>query len=222
MIRATGLRYAGIAAALTVVVIVARIAWVTGAAALSRWRCRPGAGGTSAHRDVVAQSARDAAVVGWCGMHGTVSLAAALALPAAFPHGDLILVTAFGVVLGTLVIQGMTLRPLMRRLGLEDDDPVDREVRLARLESLRAAVAAAAEEDADANGAGTMGEPPTVTAMPPTPDRDGDVAVVRAATEAQRRRLVALRSEGTIGDAAFQRVEEELDWAELDWAQLVR
>jgi len=46
-------------------------------------------------------------------------------------------------------------------------------------------------------------------------------AVVRAATRAQRRRLVALRADGTIGDAAFQRVEEELDWAELDWARLV-
>ena len=33
--------------------------------------------------------------------------------------------------------------------------------------------------------------------------------------------LVALRSDGTIGDAAFQRVEEELDWAELGWAQVV-
>ncbi len=45
---------------------------------------------------------------------------------------------------------------------------------------------------------------------------------MRAATEAQRRRFVALRDDGTIGDAAFQRVEEELDWAELDWAQLLR
>jgi len=52
-------------------------------------------------------------------------------------------------------------------------------------------------------------------------DRDGDAAVVRAATEAQRHRLVALRADGTIGDAAFQRVEEELDWAELDWEQLL-
>ena len=38
---------------------------------------------------------------------------------------------------------------------------------------------------------------------------------------AQRRRLVALRADGTIGDAAFQRVEEELDWAELGWAQVL-
>jgi CPA1 family monovalent cation:H+ antiporter len=34
--------------------------------------------------------------------------------------------------------------------------------------------------------------------------------------------LVALCADGTIGDAAFQRVEEELDWAELDWARLVQ
>ena len=44
---------------------------------------------------------------------------------------------------------------------------------------------------------------------------------MRAATEAQRRRLVALRADGTIGDAAFQRVEEELDWVELGWAQVL-
>jgi CPA1 family monovalent cation:H+ antiporter len=51
---------------------------------------------------------------------------------------------------------------------------------------------------------------------------DHDVAAVRAAAEAQRRQLVALRADGTIGDAAFQRVEEELDWAELDWSQVIR
>jgi CPA1 family monovalent cation:H+ antiporter len=51
---------------------------------------------------------------------------------------------------------------------------------------------------------------------------NGDAAVVRAAAEAQRERLLALRAEGRIGDAAFQRIEEELDWAELGWAQLFR
>jgi monovalent cation/hydrogen antiporter len=38
---------------------------------------------------------------------------------------------------------------------------------------------------------------------------------------AERNRLVALRADGTIGDAAFQRVEQELDWEELDLQQLV-
>ena len=50
---------------------------------------------------------------------------------------------------------------------------------------------------------------------------DDDGAVLRAATEAQRRRLMALRADGTIGDATIQRIEEELDWAELGWAQAV-
>jgi CPA1 family monovalent cation:H+ antiporter len=168
-------------------------------------------------------------------MRGTVTLAAALALPTAFPFRDLILTTAFGVTLGTLVLQGLTLRPLILRLGLEDDGSVDREVRLARVETLRAAMAAAercpgaetadlvrhryelqlrgAEHAFAADGAASGAVPN---------EDDGDVAVLHAANEAQRRRLLALRADGTIGDSAFQRVEEELDWAELDWEQLVR
>jgi CPA1 family monovalent cation:H+ antiporter len=227
---ATGLRYAGVAAAVCVVTMLARIAWVAGAAALSRRR-----------RDTVALSARAAAVVGWCGMRGTVTLAAALALPTDFPQRDLILTTAFGVVLGTLVLQGLTLRPLMLRLDLKDDGAVEREVRLARVETLRAAVAATAgdagaetaalvrrryevqlrdaEDAIGRDGAGANAAGPHRAA---TQAGDGDEAVVRAATDAQRRRLMALRADGTIGDAAFQRVEEELDWAELDWAQLLR
>lgn len=76
-------------------------------------------------------------------MRGTVTLATALALPTDFPFRDLILSTAFDVTLGTLVLQGLTLRPLLVRLGLEDEGSVDREVRLARVDTLRAAVAAA-------------------------------------------------------------------------------
>ena len=48
-----------------------------------------------------------------------------------------------------------------------------------------------------------------------------EAAVVHAGIEAQRKKLIALRSDGTIGDAAFQRVEEELDWTELGWEQVV-
>jgi monovalent cation/hydrogen antiporter len=55
--------------------------------------------------------------------------------------------------------------------------------------------------------------------------RDADTApnsaeLVRAAMQAERERLVQLRREGVIGDAAFQRVQEELDWAELSLKQL--
>ncbi len=244
----TGARYAAVAAAVCVAVILARIAWVSGAAAFSRWRCRPRTDGAPGPRDAVALTGPGAAVVGWCGMRGTVTLAAALALPTNFPFRDLILTTAFGVTLGTLVLQGLTLRPLLLRLRLEDDGSVEREVSVARVESLRAALAAAAtcpgaetaelvrhryelelrraEEDladfnADADG-DAAAETAGVSVSARSNGRDGDAAVVQAATEAQRRRLVALRADGTIGDAAFQRVEEELDRAELDWAQFVR
>jgi Na+/H+ antiporter len=247
MTGSTGVQYALVAAAVCAAVILARLAWVTGAAAFSRWRCRPRASGTPGPRDAVALSARAAVVVGWCGMRGTVTLAAALALPADFTHRDLILTTAFGVTLGTLVLQGLTLRPLLLRLRLEDDGSVDREVRLARVETLRAAVEAAvassgaesaelvrrryelqllrAEQEFDGSGANGESQEVLATTLP-TSDRDDssddEAVVVHAATMAQRRRLVALRDEGTIGDAAFQRLEEELDWMELGWAQVVR
>jgi NhaP-type Na+/H+ or K+/H+ antiporter len=68
----------------------------------------------------------------WAGMRGIVTVAAALALPAEFPHRDLVVFTAFFTVLGTLIVQGLTLRPLLAHLRLEDDDPVGRETGRAR------------------------------------------------------------------------------------------
>jgi NhaP-type Na+/H+ or K+/H+ antiporter len=236
--------YGLVAAAVCVATILARIAWVTGAAAFSRWRCRPAADGTT-RVDAVALTPRAAAVVGWCGMRGTVTLAAALALPtgggaeggAPFPYRDLILFTAFAVVLGTLVLQGMTLRPLMNKLRLEDDGSVEREVKLARVATLRAGLSAT-EELPGQEMAGLLrrryeillrraeaelanGDAPPNAA--PDADRppDVDATIVRTATSAERQRLLALRADGTIGDAAFQRIEQELDWEELDLQGLV-
>jgi len=176
-------------------------------------------------------------------MRGIVTLAAALALPAGtvttstFPFRDLILFSAFSVVLGTLVLQGMTLRPLMNHLELEDDGEVEREIRTARVETLRAALAATnqlredelsillrhryqvmlrrAEAELEAEGhvpAGSEGS---------SPGESGDEgAAVRLATSAERARLIALRSSGAIGDAAFQKLEQELDLEELHLEQM--
>jgi CPA1 family monovalent cation:H+ antiporter len=250
--RPTLLEYAGVAAAVCVATILARIVWVMGVAAVSRWYCRARPDGTPGPHDAVALPPRAAALVGWCGMRGIVTLAAALALPtgsdggAPFPHRDLILVTAFSVVLGTLVVQGATLRPLLERLALTDDGAVEREVRLARVATLRAALDATAglggaemsslvrrryelhlrraeaELQADRTDGGN-GQPASTTVTPqPDPfDTESDTQVVLAATAAERQRLVSLRAEGTIGDAAFQRVEQELDWTELDLQQLL-
>ncbi len=47
-------------------------------------------------------------------------------------------------------------------------------------------------------------------------------AVARLATESQRARLNKLREENKIGDAAFQQIQQEIDWMELGWAQVMR
>ena len=86
-------------------------------------------------------------LISWAGMRGIVSLAAALALPPGFPYRDLIVLTAFAVVLGTLVIQGLTLKALLRALDLHDDDPVGREARAARERALSAGLASLANDE---------------------------------------------------------------------------
>src|SRR5207249_4739217 len=87
------------------------------------------------------------ALIAWIGMRGADSLAAALAIPFLLPNGttfpgrDLILLLTFCVIFGTLVVQGLTLRPLVGRLGIVDDHVADKEERLARLKANEAALA---------------------------------------------------------------------------------
>lgn len=76
-------------------------------------------------------------VISWAGMRGIVTLAA-MALPDEFPHRSLILLVAFGVVIGTLAIQGLTLKPLLRLLRLEDNDPIGRQIDIARIRAYQA------------------------------------------------------------------------------------
>jgi Na+/H+ antiporter len=217
--RTAWTQYLGVAAAVCLAVILARIVWVSGAAAVSRWRCRPRKDDGETRPDLVALSGRAASVVGWCGLRGIVTLAAALALPVNFPHRDLIFFTAFAVVLVTLVVQGMTLRPLILWLDVRDDGTVEREVQLARVETLRAALGAVA---ACGGGEGTHLFRQRYELRLHRAERHqdeidpADVEVVRVATAAERQRLITLRENGTIGDAAFQQVEQEIDMKELD------
>ena len=86
-------------------------------------------------------------VIGWAGPRGVVTLATALALPfqtnagTPFPERDLIIFLAFGVIIITLVGQGLTLPMLIRRLNFADDTSEEEERRLARRESAKAALA---------------------------------------------------------------------------------
>jgi CPA1 family monovalent cation:H+ antiporter len=78
-------------------------------------------------------------VVGWTGLRGVVSLAAALALPLEtesglpFPYRNFILFASFAIILGTLVVQGLTLRPLILWLKLPEDKSSEEEILQAKI-----------------------------------------------------------------------------------------
>jgi NhaP-type Na+/H+ or K+/H+ antiporter len=149
-------------------------------------------------------------------MRRIVTLAAALALPADFPHRDLIVLAAFSVVLATFVLQGPTLKPLLRILGVHGDDPVGQEVRVARRRALQAGLAGLADETSAAVAA--VRQEFTVHF-----DRDDghDAGRLqhceyhRRALQAARQEVLRMRASREIGDDAFHRVEEDLDWLEM-------
>jgi hypothetical protein len=225
--------YLSVALAVLLTAVVVRFIWVMGYTAVARWIAQ-----RRSPRDTAGYpSFRVATVIAWCGMRGIVTLAAALALPdgttGRFPYRDLILFTAFCVVLGTLVLQGLTVRPLIRVLKLQDDGTVEREIRLARAETARAALDAldGVEQRTELlpllrlkyedrlhrfendRGAGRRDG---------AEDTEGLDRVHERINSAQRRTLLELRSTGVIGDDAFHRVEEELDWAELNAEGMAR
>ena len=193
-------QYLIVAAAIVVTVIVVRIAWQLSTAALVRPRL----------------TTAGSLVIAWSGMRGIVSLAAALALPGNFPHRDLIVLSAFSVVLATLVIQGLTLKPLLRVLGVHDDDPVGQEVRAARARMLRAALASFADETSPA-AAAVRHELAAHLEQNDVPHaghgEHGEFH--RRALRAARQEVLNMRTSQEIGDDAFHLVEEDLDWLEM-------
>jgi CPA1 family monovalent cation:H+ antiporter len=132
-------------AVVSVVTIVIRFLWVFPATYLPRLLV-PGL----RERDP-SPSWQSPAVIGFAGMRGVVSLAAALALPleidggSAFPSRDLVLFLSFCVILATLVGQGLSLAPFIRWLGLANERLAEQEEKLARRETTLAALARLAE-----------------------------------------------------------------------------
>jgi monovalent cation/hydrogen antiporter len=126
------------AVAVTATVVVARFAWVFPATYLPRRLSR------RIREKDPSPPWRYPALIGWAGMRGVVSLAAAFALPEDMPGRDLILFTTFVVILATLVVQGLTLPWVVRRLDLDDDgsaERTDREVAIADHHIARTALA---------------------------------------------------------------------------------
>jgi CPA1 family monovalent cation:H+ antiporter len=204
-------------------VIVVRIAWVMSHTMVDRWRIRRF--GMRLPRQMSPPTLRTGILASWCGMRGIVTLATALALPRdAFPHRDLIVFSAYCVVLVTLVVQGLTLRPLMQWLKLRDDGIVAREIDIARAETARAALRVLEPHDATTHSANTLRREyetrlkaaEACTPLEAAERSDDSLAVLQQrAIDAQREALTDLRARRVIGDDALHAVEEEIDLLEL-------
>jgi CPA1 family monovalent cation:H+ antiporter len=214
--------YVVFALAVLAVAVAARLVWVLAydrSSELWRGRARRSADKPEPRR------AGEALVVGWSGMRGVVSLAAAYALPQDFPARDLLLFATFTVVMGTLVIQGFTLGPLIRLLGQKDDGALADEIRRTREAVLGAALARLRDEPAAAAERMRTQYAEHLDAIRAT---GGGVVELeqdrlsRAALEAKRETLLALRLRGEIGEAAYYQLEEELDRHELSLTPVVR
>jgi Na+/H+ antiporter len=211
-------RYFAVTGAVLLTVIVVRLAWHMSFNAVLRWRNRRL--GFHPPRPMLRPTIGSGLIISWAGMRGIVSLAAAMALPSAFPYRDLIVLTAFAVVLGTLVIQGLTLKPLLRALDLHDDDPVERELSAARERALQAGLASLARDPSPP--AELVRQELTTRLASERSDADGGNAtrsehseLFRGALQAARQAVLAMRANDEIGDDAFHRMEEELDWLEM-------
>lgn len=107
---------AGPVLAILVALTAARFLWVFGSDAVIRILRALGL------RRYTPIGARAATVLGWAGMRGVVTLAVALSVPEGFPGRDFILVTAFAVIIGTVLIQGTTLGAVIRSVKLEEPE----------------------------------------------------------------------------------------------------
>lgn len=177
---------------------------------------------------------RNTLIVAWTGMRGAVSLAAALAVPLTieaggdFPNRDLIIFLAFSVILATLLLQGLTLPPLIAWLGLEEDPSEHREEEImARRIAAQAAIHRVdelAEEEwvRDDTAERVRGLYEYRLRRLRAQDGDGDgedyerrsrkyQKLVREVLEAQRGALLELRARGEIDDDTLRAIEYELD-----------
>ena len=171
--------------------------------------------------------ARERLMIGWSGMRGAVSLAAALALPLDFPMRNLILFLTFSVIFATLVVQGLTLPTLIRRLNFEQDDAEEREEIRARLAATHAALdrldeLAGADWTRDDTVERLHGlyefRRRRLKARGGYLEDDGSEdrsqayqRLLRELLQAQRQAIVRLRNQGQISNDVMHRIERELD-----------
>jgi CPA1 family monovalent cation:H+ antiporter len=177
-------------------------------------------------------SPREVFVVGWTGMRGVLALAAAISLPrtldngSPFPQREVIIFLTFCVILVTLVVQGLTLPSLIRKLGLSEADPLETVEREARKRMLRGALdylesldSAARPDEAvwldvlhhyKERYAMVEGHPKDVG--DPTPGQWTQMYDLNSRVRAaERAALVKMRYEDRISDHVLRKLERELD-----------
>jgi CPA1 family monovalent cation:H+ antiporter len=213
-------------AVISATAIVVRLLWVPLVAGLS-----PLLGGAGVRPGALRPQWRVVVVVGWAGMRGIVSLAAALALPLAagrapFPYREEIIVLAFAVILSTLVLQGLTLSPLIRLLRLDHDPTLEAEEAHARETAIRAALERLEQvqrapwarrdqvERMRALYAQRLARSSAIVQSADPASRQTEAGYRRlrhAILDAERQAVVALRDDGVISDEVLHRLEQELD-----------
>ena len=218
---------AKLAILVVLVMVLVRFAWIFGTNYLRRLLSE------SRRKDRIPW--QQSALIAWTGMRGADSLAGALAIPFLLPNGepfpgrDLIILLTFCVIFATLVLQGLTLAPLVSWLGVVDDHVIEKEERLARLKANEAALARLEElessnrarretaerlrseyedrirqlriEDPDEESVGRLY----------SPDFE-ELACEMLQTE--RDTVIALRNEEAINDQALRRIQRDIDLAE--------
>jgi len=217
----------GYGAAFSAILITARMVWVFPGAWFSR-KIIP----KLLNREDTTAPAAQVFVIGWTGMRGVVALAAASSLPYVTGDGqpfaarNLIVFLTFAVILVTLVVQGLTLPPLIKALGLSDQG-VDCEEGDARRIVLRAAIAYLHQPHSDKGeqvqhayedllhqyehrleALNECGDPSVVADAPPMRE------AARMTLQVERQALIQLRDQDRISDDTLRMLERELDLAD--------
>jgi CPA1 family monovalent cation:H+ antiporter len=161
---------------------------------------------------------REACFVGWCGMRGFVTIATAFALPDNFPQRDTVVLTAFCVVLATLVLQGLTLAPLVKLLNLDHSGYAALELTFARATLAEAALVSLEGQD----GPEAENLRFRLSLIRRTCRRETGIESMERyrqlglkAIEAEREQLETLRDKDRIGPDGYLGLQEHLDWSEL-------
>jgi monovalent cation/hydrogen antiporter len=173
---------------------------------------------------------RCATVLSWAGMRGVVTLAVALSVPAEFPGRDFMLVTAFAVILGTVLIQGTTLGGVIRWAGLSESETERARLTMSQAEAALALAQATLIEQRAYDADGKLIHPRLLeryqrkaTSLADYAGREEEYRpglhahfdLVLEAVSVARAELIRLHRRGEIDEETLQELERDLDLEEI-------